>query len=283
MKRRPRPRLLLLCGLLCLSAAFGLHQAGHSPAALAPVLAEPALEAAPASAEGKPAPVPEPWTDTVPEPEPDPEPEPEPAGPVIALTFDDGPNDTITPQLLEGLERRGVHATFFVLGTLAERYPQVLEQMQAAGNQIGIHGWDHQHRLTELRGKELEEELFRSREAVYQATGVEPLYMRPPYGSIDQATAEEIDMPIMLWTVDPRDWEMRDAEELKQYILEHAEDGAVVLMHDQYQPTLEGALAAIDVLLEQGYRFLTLEQYYQHFGIEPQPGRVYRGTKAVEF
>lgn len=206
------------------------------------------------------------------------EPEEETEAPVIALTFDDGPSPEITPALIDELAARRVKASFFVLGKLAEEYPEIIEQMYAAGNEVDIHGWDHQHRLPTLSDGELEAEIFNSRRAVYQATGADPPYLRPPYGAIDKVTAEKIKLPMMLWNLDPRDWELRDAEKLKEYLVEHAFDGAVVILHDQYQPTLEGTLAAVDELLEQGYRFVTLEEYYQHFGIQPEPGQVYRGT-----
>jgi peptidoglycan-N-acetylglucosamine deacetylase len=213
-----------------------------------------------------------------PEPELEPEPEPDPSGPVIALTFDDGPNDCITPQLITQLNQRGAQATFFVLGVLAERYPEIMEQMVQCGHLVASHGWDHKNRLTELTDEQLQEEISNSNQAIYQAIGIDPLYLRPAYGTIEQETAGKIDMPLILWNVDPRDWEQRDAEHLRQYIVDNAFDGAVFVLHDQYQSTLDGVMAAVDDLVEQGYRFVTLEEYYRYFDIVPEPGWVYRGT-----
>lgn len=202
----------------------------------------------------------------------------EPPAPILALTFDDGPNGSVTPLLIEALNERGIHATFFVLGRLVERYPEVIAQAYSAGHQIASHGWDHENSLTKLSDQQLAKELSDTALAIYNITGENPAYLRPPYGSMDKKTAAKIDVPMMLWTIDPRDWELKDAEKLEKAILDTAYDGGVLLLHDLYETTMAGALAAIDKLQAEGWRFLSLEEYYQHYGMELEPGQLYRGT-----
>lgn len=198
--------------------------------------------------------------------------------PVLALTFDDGPNSTITPRLVDALNERGVRATFFMLGRLAERNPEVVDHAYASGHQICSHGWAHEHKLTDLDAAGLAVEIDDTARVIRNITGEDPTYVRPPYGAIDKKTAAKVAYPLMLWTIDTRDWESRDAEKVKQHILDNAFDGGVVLMHDCYESTLSGAIAAVDELQKQGWQFVTLAEYYDLFGIDLQPGVVYRGA-----
>ena len=198
--------------------------------------------------------------------------------PIVALTFDDGPNPQITPRLVKYLSDRGVHATFFMLGARAAAYPDVVRQVYEAGNQICNHTYDHEHALTELSDEALAAQVNGTIKAIIDATGEAPAYIRPPYGTINAATAAKIGYPMMLWTVDTRDWDYRNTEKVYNAIINNVYDGAVVLMHDNYDTTAEAAARAIDTLQEQGWRFVTLEEYYQIRDMRPQPGHVYRGS-----
>ncbi len=198
--------------------------------------------------------------------------------PVLALTFDDGPNSTITPRLIDALNERGIHATFFMLGRLAERNPEVVAYAYASGHQICSHGWAHEYRLTTLDDAGLAVEVEDTARVIRNITGEDPSYLRPPYGAIDKKTASRIRFPLMLWNIDPRDWDSRDAEKVKQHILDYAFDGGVVLLHDCYESTLSGAMAAVDELQAAGWQFVTLAEYYDLFDIALQPGVVYRGA-----
>jgi len=206
----------------------------------------------------------------------------DPEKPTMVLTFDDGPNATLSPLLVEELNARGVKASFFVLGINAERNREVIELQYAGGHDVCSHGYDHQSKLTLLSEEELAYQLEETARVIREITGHEPPYVRPPYGAIDKTTAEKIPGPLMLWTLDPRDWENRDAEQVRENILQNAFDGAVVICHDQYESTLTGVLEAVDILLEQGWQFLSLSQYYQSIGLEPQPGQVYRGSQLAD-
>ena len=201
----------------------------------------------------------------------------DPEKPSLMLTFDDGPSAELTARLVEELNARGVKATFFVLGKNAALNHDVIDLEFSSGHEVCSHGYDHKNKLTELTDGEIAYQLDETAKVIREITGSDPPYLRPPYGAIDQATADKISVPMMLWTIDPRDWEVRDAEKVRDNILNDAYDGGVVICHDLYESTVQGVLDAVDILLKEGWQFLTLSQYYQTIGLEPAPGQVYRG------
>jgi len=211
----------------------------------------------------------------------DPPAQPAADAPVLAVTFDDGPNDLITPRVIDALNERGIRATFFMMGYLVEKHPEVVDYAYSSGHQIASHGWDHDVQLTRLSDESLQYQVDATAQAIRNIIGEDPAYLRPIYGTIDAKTAAKIHTPIILWTIDPRDWDLRDAEKVKQEILDTVFDGGVLLLHDLYDTTLEGAMAAFDELLAEGWRFVTLEEYYELYGMELQPGTVYRGNEQV--
>lgn len=202
----------------------------------------------------------------------------DPAKPMVALTFDDGPNQTITPSLLEALRERDALATFFVLGDLARRYPEVLIQMDARGHEIGNHGYDHLHGFDELDEEALAWQIDQTNQAVFDAVGKEALYVRPPYGRIDDETAAFINYPIIMWNVDSLDWKSKDPQAILE-LVSQAQDGDIILMHDLYESTLGGAILAIDTLQEQGYQFVTLGELFTHRNLEPEKGGLYYSVR----
>ena len=206
----------------------------------------------------------------------------DPDKPTLVLTFDDGPNASLTPFLVDELNARGVHASFFVLGNNAALNHEVIDLEYASGHDVCSHGYDHQSKLTQLNDEQLAYQLDETAQVVREITGHDPIYLRPPYGAIDRATAVKINVPLMLWTIDPRDWESRDAAQVRDNIVNGAFDGGVVICHDQYESTVQGVLEAVDILLEQGWQFLSLSQYYQVISLEPQPGQVYRGSNLAD-
>lgn len=122
----------------------------------------------------------------------------------IALTFDDGPHPAYTEQLLDGLQERGVHVTFFVTGEHAELHPEIIERMSEEGHLIGNHTYSH-IQLTAGNREEFKEELIRTNEIIMEITGQEVIYVRPPYGSWDKKFETELNMFPVLWSVDTLD------------------------------------------------------------------------------
>ena len=177
----------------------------------------------------------------------------------IALTFDDGPHPVCTPQLLDGLKARGVKASFFITGQNAEKYPELVERMQREGHLIGNHTYSH-IQLTKQNREQFREELVKTNGIIREITGEDPVFVRPPYGSWDKKFEEELNMFPVLWTIDPLDWCTKDAGNVARRVISKAKENAVILMHDEYDSTVQAALSVVDALQGEGYEFVTVEE-----------------------
>ena len=177
----------------------------------------------------------------------------------IAITFDDGPHPYYTEQLLDGLEERGVVATFFVTGEHAELHPDIIRRMQEDGHLIGNHTYSH-IQLTKTNREIFREELIKTNEILKEITGEEVQYVRPPYGSWDKSFEKELNMFPVLWNVDPLDWCSGNVSCIVEKIVNKTGENDIILMHDYYDTSVTAALQAIDELLEEGYTFVTVEE-----------------------
>ncbi len=177
----------------------------------------------------------------------------------IAITFDDGPSPIYTVKLLDGLKERDVKATFFVLGMNAEKYPEIIERMQEEGHLIGNHTYSHIQLRSGNRQK-FRDELIKTNEIISGITGKEVQYVRPPYGTWDKELEEELNMFPVLWNVDPNDWCTSSTDCVIRNITEKAKENSIILLHDCYQSSVDGALASIDILQERGFEFVTVEE-----------------------
>lgn len=200
--------------------------------------------------------------------------------PLIALTFDDGPSSVSTPILLDGLAQRGIHATFFLVGSMAADNHALIRRIAAEGHQIGIHTYDHssQKGLTGLSEPQFRSQVDTTRDLLTALTGQTNFVFRPPYGFVDDSVRLWADAPIILWSVDPEDWRSQNAGQVSEHIISHAKDGDIILLHDIFSSSVEGALKAIDELLSRGYRFVTVDELFAARGIDPQPGVVYHSA-----
>ncbi|KAB3532834.1 polysaccharide deacetylase family protein [Alkaliphilus serpentinus] len=177
----------------------------------------------------------------------------------IAISFDDGPHPKITPKILEEFHKRGAKATFYVVGDRVERYPSIAYQIIKEGHEIGNHTWDHPY-LTKLKVKDIQQQLVATQEIIFRATGKNAISMRPPYGALNNRVREAIDMPIILWNIDVKDWMYRDSDYISSYIIKHAYDGAIILLHDIYPSTAEAIGSILDDLIGRGFQLVTVSQ-----------------------
>ena len=201
-------------------------------------------------------------------PEPKPTPKPAPAAPpaansgnkVIALTFDDGPGP-YTAQLLDILDQHGAKATFFLIGSKVSAQADVLRRMHSRGHQLGNHSWSHPE-LPKLSVDQIAGEIDRTNDAIKQATGVTPTVMRPPYGAVNSAVLEQLrlrGMSSILWSVDTRDWADRNSEIVCSRAVAGAHPGAIILMHDIHQTSVNAVPCILNALKQQGYSFVTVQ------------------------
>lgn len=177
----------------------------------------------------------------------------------IAITFDDGPNPDYTMTLLDGLKKRGVKATFFLLGAEVEQYPQIVECIQEDGHLIGVHSYEHVN-FGQIGDDAAIEQIEKTQEVIYGITGEYPGYIRPPYGCWKKELDKKLPMIEVLWDVDPRDWATTDTDTVVQRILSNVSEGSIILLHDASESSVQAALTVIDVLQEQGYEFVTVEE-----------------------
>ncbi|MFV0318138.1 MAG: polysaccharide deacetylase family protein [Microthrixaceae bacterium] len=147
----------------------------------------------------------------------------------VALTFDDGPNPTWTPQVLDILDRYGVKATFFVVGSEVAKYPDLARAIVARGHSIASHTWSHA-RLTKLSQQGMVDQLVGTNNIIRDATGYIVSCARPPYGSTNDRvnnTIASLNMRPALWSIDTRDWAGRNPA-----IFANSAPDSVILMHD---------------------------------------------------
>ena len=197
--------------------------------------------------------------------------------PQIALTFDDGPSD-VTMRVLDVLEKAGGLATFFVLGKQVADHTAQLKRMVAGGFQIGNHTWSHEY-IRSIPADEVRRTIGLTNEAIRDACGVTPSIMRPPGGVwSDEALVvlEEMGLPAVFWNVDPRDWETKDAQSTIDHVLDRAEDGRIVIMHDLYEATADAVEAIVPELVSRGYELLTVSELASSRG-GMRPGARYYG------
>lgn len=181
---------------------------------------------------------------------------------LIALTFDDGPHRVLTPKLLEILKAKNVKATFFVLGSRAEKNPEIVQQAADEGHTIGSHGFTHLN-LVNLSEEQVIHEVKQTQDAIQYATGYIPNLLRPPYGAYNDVLLNNADAAIIMWSVDPMDWKYRDSTVITQNVLNHVKDGSIVLMHDIHQTSVDAVPDIIDSLTERGYTFVTVDTLLQ--------------------
>lgn len=179
----------------------------------------------------------------------------------IALTFDDGPHPQYTPQLLAILAQAKVKATFFVIGEMADKYPELVLAEQRAGHSIGNHTYHHVN-LTKILEPDVATEIKACGEALQRITGQPPRLFRPPGGDYDTGVAtasEALGYTIALWTDDPGDYASPGAPVILQRTLKAAGNGGIILLHDGVQQTIDILPQLIATLKQQGYRFVTCD------------------------
>lgn len=197
---------------------------------------------------------------------------------LVALTFDDGPKAATTARLLDGLEQRGVKATFFLIGAQIEENADLVCRMARSGHQIGIHTYDHVS-LVDLSRSDFDAQVQRTRHILEEVIGPGEYLLRPPYGLVDDAVKRYADSPIILWSVDPEDWHERNVQREVAHIVSEVQDGDIILMHDIFPESVDAALQVVDQLHHAGYAFVTVEELFAARGVELCPGRSYRHAR----
>lgn len=195
----------------------------------------------------------------------------------VALTFDDGPSGPITEKLLDALAARGVKATFFVCGYRIGQYPDTLCRAASEGHEIGLHSCCHSY-MHKMRQEEVAEDITNCMQAVAECCGVRPKLFRPPGGLYSEnltAAAEAEALSVILWSVDPCDWDPKNKGSIVSSVVKKVQPGAIILMHDLYDHSVTAAAEIVDRLQKEGYEFRTVSELAEFYGAALEPGGVY--------
>ena len=186
----------------------------------------------------------------------------DPSRPMIALTFDDGPRASVTNRILDSLGQYGGRATFFMVGTNVPQNGEVIRRMVAQGCEVANHTNDHKY-ISKLGNEGIVSQVSAVNQKVAAACGVSPVVMRPPGGYIDAHSLSvlgSMGMPAIMWSIDTRDWQHRNAQKTINNVLSQVKDGDIVLMHDIYDATADAAVALIPELTARGYQLVTVSE-----------------------
>ncbi|MGV0378591.1 polysaccharide deacetylase family protein [Corynebacterium faecium] len=205
------------------------------------------------------------------------EPAPSPVPPncynCVAITYDDGPVPGSTERLLDILKRKGVHATFFVVGRNANANPQILRRIRDEGHTIGNHSFSHPDLARQSDGA-IAAQLDDTDAALQKQAGLDPHWLRPPYGSHNPRVASAAGargMALAVWDVDTADWQHRNPATTCKRAVDGAREGSIILMHDIHQPTVDAAECVIDGLRAKGLNPVGLDEMIKR----PEAGHVY--------
>nr|AYQ71681.1 polysaccharide deacetylase family protein [Cohnella candidum] len=189
----------------------------------------------------------------------------------IALTFDDGPDPLYTPQLLDLLKRYGAKGTFFLVGSHAEQYPDIVARIHAEGHVIGIHNYVH-HSNWLMRPKTVRKQILKTSDIIKRITGSRPDYYRPPWGIVNLFDYRRLGhLQIVLWTSIFGDWKIRvGAEKLYKRMRRKLKPGEVFVLHDcgrtfgadENAPaqTIEALERILRDGFDEGYRFVGIDE-----------------------
>lgn len=177
----------------------------------------------------------------------------------VALTFDDGPHPTVTRQILATLKKYDAKATFFMLGSRVDYYPDIAKDVQEAGHELGNHSWNHPD-LTKMSAEGVFNEIKNTSTVIEKSTGQQATVFRPPYGANNATVKNQTDLPIVLWDVDTLDWKHRNAEQTLAIVKNNTKIGNTILMHDIHQSTADALESIIQFLKAEGYSFVTVSE-----------------------
>ncbi|HGT1553441.1 TPA: polysaccharide deacetylase family protein [Clostridioides difficile] len=192
---------------------------------------------------------------------------------ILALTFDDGPDEDFTPQVLDILKKNDVKATFFVVGEKVEYNKELLKRQYDEGHEIGNHTFTHIN-VAKNSYSSVEKEITDTQNIIKSVIGVEPKIFRPPYRAMSKSVCDIIvskGMNIILWSnLDPRDWSNPGVDAIINTILTKVQNGNIILLHDyntkrnDKSQTIQALKVVIPKLKERGYKFVTVSELIQH-------------------
>lgn len=192
----------------------------------------------------------------------------DPSKPMVALTFDDGPNPNSTPRILDALENNKAVATFFDLGYLVDRYPEVTKREEAIGCEVGNHSYNHKN-FNKLSAESMKNDMESSEKIFEKVLGHKTTLFRPPYGNDNSTVKSTLDYPLIRWNIDTLDWKSRNKNKILAKVRGYANlDGCIVLMHSIYGTTADAVEVLVPELIQKGYQLVTVSELAYYRGYE---------------
>ena len=190
----------------------------------------------------------------------------------VAITFDDGPSN-YTADLLAFLEQNDIRATFFLVGNRVNRYSETVKRIGAGGHELGYHSYNHVSQPS-LSSKQVTSEYKVSNSEVKKLTGRAYTVWRTPGGGYNERVLNCVPLPHIMWSVDTLDWQTMRTDAVYKAV-KGAKDGSIILLHDLYKTSVNGAIKAMKEMNAGDYEFLTVTELLSRKGTPPKPSTNY--------
>ena len=196
--------------------------------------------------------------------------------PMVALTYDDGPHQGITDEILDILDQHDSVATFFVVGERIEKNADTLKRAISLNCELGHHTYSHKD-MSKLSKDQLSEQLDKTQQALSDYVDSDYLLKiaRPTFGNTSTTLLNYMEYPLILWSIDTRDWSHQNADKSVAEVLMHVQDGDIILMHDDYDATVQATKILVPELIKRGYQLVSVSELFTYKQIELVPARIY--------
>lgn len=198
----------------------------------------------------------------------------DPSKPMVALTFDDGPQPSVGNRIMDCLAQYGGKATFFMVGERVGSYKTEVQRMVAEGHEVANHTMNHKY-LQKLGAAQIQAQVNNGNDAIQAACGVRPTLLRLPGGNHNATVLANAGMPMIQWNVDTLDWKTRNADKTVAAVLNHVKDGDIILMHELYGATGDAVARIVPELHKRGFQMVTVSQMAAAKGRSLEAGKLY--------
>lgn len=198
----------------------------------------------------------------------------DPSRPMVALTFDDGPQPSVGNRIMDCLAQYGGKATFFMVGERVGSYKTEVQRMVAEGHEVANHTMNHKY-LQKLGAAQIQAQVNNGNDAIQAACGVRPTLLRLPGGNHNATVLANAGMPMIQWNVDTLDWKTRNADKTVAAVLNHVKDGDIILMHELYGATGDAVARIVPELHKRGFQMVTVSQMAAAKGRSLEAGKLY--------
>ncbi len=194
--------------------------------------------------------------------------------PMVALTYDDGPDSAKGNRIMDILEQYNGRATFFLVGNRVAGNAAEVQRMVKDGMEVANHSYDHSY-YNKLGAEAIRAEISKCNEAIAAVSGVTPTLCRLPGGNITSTVRANVSMPMIYWSIDTLDWKTKSAQKTAEAVVGKVKDGDIVLMHEIWASTVEAQATIIPALVQQGFQLVTVSELVQYRGYQLTTGQQY--------